>query len=136
MGFFQIAISLLAYLATFSGQLYFWRSNFFTPFHTSTQLLLFRRRYFFRTAAFSPFSKQLLFRSSYFFGNSFFFRAKFLQNSPFLRTGSSLWQLLFELAIFSEKLFKIKISKEELLFQSSYLCTASTFSEKLHFEKN
>ena len=43
---------------------------------------------------------------------------------------------IFAIAIFSEELFKIKISKKELLFQSRYFCTVSTFSEKLHFGKS
>ena len=42
---------------------------------------------------------------------------------------------IFAIAIFSEELFKIKISKKELLFQSRYFYTASTFSEKLHLGK-
>ena len=43
---------------------------------------------------------------------------------------------IFAIAIFSEELFKIKISKKELLFQSRYFYTASAFSEKLHLGKN
>ena len=35
VSFFQIAISLLAYVATFSGQLYFGRSYFFTLFQSN-----------------------------------------------------------------------------------------------------
>ena len=114
--FFFIAISLLVYVATFSGQLYFWRSNFFT---------LFQSDYFDTTVTFW---------GQLFFQNSFFFRAKILQNSHFLRIRSSLWQLLSATAIFS--LFKIKISKKELLFQSRYFCTVSTFSKKVYYGKS
>ena len=53
-----------------------------------------------------------------------------------MRIGGSLQQLLFGTAIFSEELFRIKISKKELLFQSRYFCTVSTFSEKLRFGKS
>ena len=61
---FQMAFSLLAYLATFSGQLYFLRSFFIdTSLTTLTQQLLYRSNYFFRAAAFF---KELLFRKSHF----------------------------------------------------------------------
>ena len=118
--FFQIAISFLAYVATFSGQLYFGTSYFFTLFQSNyfdttvtfsghlflpQQLLIFLF-HFFRTVTFSQ---------ELFFQNSFFFGAKILQSSHFLRIGISLWELLFGTA-FSEELFRIKISKKELLF--------------------
>ena len=101
---------------------------------------LFRSAYFVTTVTFSEqlffqsscffllFSEQSLFRSSHFFQNSFYFRA----NIHFLRIRSSLWQLLFGTAFFP--LFWIKISKKELLIQSS--CTVSTFPEKLHVGKS
>ena len=79
---------------------------------------------------FRLFSEQSLFRSSHFCQNSFYFRA----NIHFLRIRSSLWQLLFGTAFFP--LFWIKISKKELLIQSRYFCTVSTFPEKLHFGKS
>ena len=70
------------------------------------------------------------------FQNSFFFRAKLLQSSLFLRIGSYLGQLLFETAIFWWKnCLEKKISTEELLFKSRYFCTSSTFLGKLHLEK-
>ena len=70
------------------------------------------------------------------FQNSFFFRAKLLQSSLFLRIGSYLGQLLFETAIFWWKnCLEKKLSTEELLFKSRYFCTSSTFLGKLHLEK-
>ena len=69
------------------------------------QLLIFLF-HFFRTVTFSQ---------ELFFQNSFFFGGKILQSSHFLRIGISLWELLFGTA-FSEELFRIKISKKELLF--------------------
>ena len=36
----------------------------------------------------------------------------------------------------AEELLRIKIFTEELLFQSRYFSTASTFSGKLHFGKS
>ena len=53
--YFQIAISLIGCVATFSGQLYFWRSYFFTLFQSD----------YFDTAG--TFSEQLFFQSSCFF---------------------------------------------------------------------
>ena len=64
VSFFQIATSLLAYVATFSGQLYFGRSYFFT---------LFQRNYFDTTVTFL---QQLFLQNSCFlllFENSHFF---------------------------------------------------------------
>ena len=101
-------------------------SSHFFKVTTSTQQLLFWSSYFFRTAAFFSFFRAVTFSQELFFQNSFFFGEKLLQSSHFLRIGSSLWQLLFGTAIFSEELFRKKISKKELLFQSRYFCTAST----------
>ena len=111
-------------------------SSLFFRVTTSTQQLLFWGSYFFRIAAVFSFFRTVTFSQELFFQNSFFFGAKILQSSHFLRIGGSLQQLLFGTAIFSEELFRIKISKKELLFQSRYFCTASTFSEKLYFGKN
>ena len=64
VSFFQIAISFLAYVATFSGQLYFGTSYFFT---------LFQSNYFDTTVTFS---EQLFFQNSccfLLFQNSHFF---------------------------------------------------------------
>ena len=136
-----MAISLLAYVATFSGQFYF-RGRFFfkllqsNHFDTSyffkaaisSQHLIFLKSFFFRTVTSS---QQLLF-----FQNSCCFRAKLLSGNHHMRIGSSLGQLIFGTATFlAEELFRINISIEELLFRSRYFCTTSTFSEKLHFGK-
>ena len=126
VSFFQLAISLLAYLATFSGQLYFRRNYFFT---------LFQSNYFRAGAVFSFFRTVTEQSQELFFQNSFFFGAKIIQSSDFLRIASSLPQLLSGTAIFLEELFRIKISKKELPFQSRYFCTAPIFSEKPHFGK-
>ena len=130
-----MAISLPPYVATFSGQFYFWRSyfilfqsNYFdTTVTFSDQLFLQGSCFFFWGALFSEqslFSKQLFFQKSYFFG------AKLLPSSYFLRIGSSLGQLLL-----AEELFRIKISTEELPFRSRYFCTASNFIRKATFWK-
>ena len=71
--FFRMAISLLAYVATFSGQLYFRRNYFFT---------LFQSNYFDTTVIFSEqlalqrchfFSRSFLFHNSHFFAAVIFF---------------------------------------------------------------
>ena len=75
-------------------------SSHFFRVTTSTQQLLFRGSYFFRTAAVFSFFRTVTFSQELFFQNSFFFGAKILQSSHFLRIGSSLRQLLFGTAIF------------------------------------
>ena len=135
-----MAISLLVYVVTFSGQLYFWRSysSHFFRVTTSTQQLLFWSSYFFRA---SDFWRSSIFRTvtslqQLFFQNSYLLRAKLLPSNHQLRTASSLGQLIVGRATFLvEGLLRIKISTEELLFRSRYFCTTSTFSEKLHFGK-
>ena len=100
---------------------------------TSTQQLHFWSSYFFRAAAFFSFFRTVTFSYQLFFQNSFFFRATILQSSHFLRIRSPLWQLLFGTAVFS--LFRIKISKKELLFQSSYSTQYQKILEKANFSE-
>ena len=95
--FFLTAISPLACVATFSRQLYFGRSYFFTLFQSN-----YFDSYFFGTAISS---EQLLF-------------SQFSEQSLFRRS------------------FRIKISKKELILQSSYFCTVSTFLEKIDLGKS
>ena len=131
-----MTISLLPYVATFSEQCYFWRSYFFTLFQSNyfDTIVIFQGSCFFQELFFQ---NNHFFRSSYFFRNSYFFRVTLLARSHFLRIESSSGQLLFGTATFlAEKLFRIKIPTEELLFPSRYFCTASTFSEKLQFGKS
>ena len=78
VSFFQIAISPLAYVATFSGQLYFGRSYFFT---------LFQSNYFDTTVTFSEhlfLPQQLLIFLFHFFRTVTFSQELFFQNSFFL----------------------------------------------------
>ena len=134
---FQIATSLLAYVATFSGQLYFERSYFFTLFQSNyfDTTVTFSVQLFLQNSCFLYFFKTVTFSQELFFQNSFFFVVKLLQSSHFLRIGSSSRQLLFGTVIFSEELFRLKISKRELLLWSRYFCTASAFWELLYFGK-
>ena len=99
---------------------------------TVTQHLLFRSSSFFWAAVFF---EELLFQKSL-FRNGHFSRAKLLPSSHFLRMWSYFGKLLLGTATFlAKELFRIKVSTDELLFQSRYFCIASTFSEKLHFGK-
>ena len=68
VSFFQKAISPLVHVATFSGQLYFGRSYFFTLFQSNylDKSYLFRAAVSSEQLLFSPFSEQSLFRRSYF----------------------------------------------------------------------
>ena len=111
-------------------------SSHFFRVTTSTQQLLSRNSYFFRTAALgAPLPEQSLF-SQLFFQNSFFFRAKLLQSKHFLRIESYLGQLIFEIAIFfAEELLRKKRSTEELLFQSRYSAQHQRFQESYILEK-
>ena len=110
---------LFAYVTTFSGQLCFRRSYFFS---------LPQSNYFYITEE-SPL------HSSYFFQNSYCFSAKLISSSHFLRIGRSLEKFHFETATrLEEELFRIKMSTEKLLFQSRCFCK-TFFSEELNFGK-
>ena len=131
----QIAITLLACITTFSGQLYFWRGYFFT----STQQLHFPTPYFFRAAAFFSFFRTATFLQHLFFHNSFFFRTKILQSSHLLRMRSSLWQLHFWAPVspclgkkYLKKsyFFKAGTSTHYQLFQKRYILEKANVSEK------
>ena len=136
----QMAISLLANLATCPGQLYFRRSYFFTL------LWLLRHNSYSFGASIS--SEQLLFlRCSVFdrvislhqlfFQNTLFSGMKLLPSSHFVRIGSSLGQLLFGTATFLlEWLLRINISTEELLWSKQVLLHSISFFRRATFSKN
>ena len=126
VSFFQLAISLLAYVTTFSGQLYFRRNYFFTLFQSNC----------FRAGAVFSFFRTVTFSQELFFQNSFFFGAKILQSSDFLRIASSLPQLLSGTAIFLEELFRIKTSKKRATFSKQVLLHSINLFKKTHFGKN
>ena len=97
VSFFQIAISLLAYVATFSGQLYFGRGLL----HAFSEELLRHNSYFFEEAIsseqllFSLFSEQSLFCRNYFCQNSFFFRSKSSTEQAFLENRKFFTRAIF-----------------------------------------
>ena len=130
-------IFLLTYVSTFSGQLYFRKSYFFTLLHSN---------YFDTT---TTFSEQLFLQSSYYFWGAPFFKtftslqqlffqnrnllgAKLLPNSLFLRTGRSLGQFFFARATsMVAYLFRINIFTEELLIRRRDFCPASTYFRRV-----
>ena len=135
--FFQIEISPLAYVATFSGQLYFRRSyftlfqsNYFDTTVTFSGQLFLQNSFFF-----ALFYEQLLFRRSYFFRIASFLERNFYRAGFFWEFEVLYGSYFSEQLFYPEELFRIKISKEELIFQSRYFCTVSTFSEKIDFWK-
>ena len=101
-------------------------SSYFFFFRVSnwTQELLFRDSCFFRTVAFSLFSGPSLFRRSY------FFRIAFFPERKFYRAGILYGNYSSGHLFYPEKLFRIKISKKELIFHSRYFCTVSTFHKR------
>ena len=90
VSFFQIAISLLAYVATFSGQLYFGKSYFFPLFQSNCfeAAVLFWGSYFFRTAAFFSFFRTATFYISYLFRRATFLQHTFSEELLFHSFGS------------------------------------------------
>ena len=74
LGFFfffqmQMVIFLLSYLSTFSGQLYYWRSYFFTLLNYFGKTIALLEHLFIRAVAFF---KELRFRKSYFLATVIF----------------------------------------------------------------
>ena len=105
-------------------------SSHFFRVTSSPPQLHFRSSYFFRAAAFFSSFRIVTFSQQFFFQNRFFFRAKML-------LGSYSSEQLF----FPEELFRIKVSKNELLFkggtsvqyqlfQKSYILEKANFSVK------
>ena len=128
-----MAISLLAYVAIFSDSFVFGKA-------TSSQFL---RVNFFKV------SQDLLFRSSSFFRADVFFEELLFQNSHFFPGLFSPEDLLvqsetstqkpilenrkFFSAVNFQNSYPQMTATEELLFQSSFFCTTSTFSKKERF---
>ena len=91
--FFQMAISLLIYVATFSEQFRFWRNDFFT---------LFQSNYFDTTVTFS---EQLFLQSSCFFGELLFQNNHFFRSSCFFRTATFLERIFYRAGFFENRKF-------------------------------
>ena len=139
---FQITISLLAYLVTLSGELYFRKSCFFR-LHQSNyidttvtfleQLFLHSNCLFFEKLCFwkSHFLAAVIFSEYLIFRSEVSTKQLILENRKFFRT------VLFGTpTILVEELCRINISKEELLFRSGCFCAASAFSEERDFRRN
>ena len=136
-----MAIGLLAYVATFSGKPYFWEnytSSHFFRVTTSTQKLLFRSRYFFRTATFYEELSFFTTSQQSFFQNSYFFR-KLLSSSQFLRIVLQ-GRYFLEHRPFSCRhclgIFRRGPSSNQVLLHSINFFRRVTFSKKLIFWKS
>ena len=112
------------------GQLYFWKSYFFTVFESnffqsitrvtfSEQLFLQSRCLFWG----APFSKQSLF-------SSFFPPEYLLVQSETSTQETNLENRKFFSVVTFQNSYPQKTSTEELFFQSRFFCTTSTFSKK------
>ena len=91
--FFQMVISLLIYVATFSEQFRFRRNDFFT---------LFQSNYFDTTVTFS---EQLFLQSSCVFGELLFQNNHFFRSSCFFRTATFLERIFYRAGFFENRKF-------------------------------
>ena len=139
--FFQIAISPLACVATFSEQLYFGRSYFFTLFQSIyfDTTVAFSGQLFLQNSCFFPFFRTVNFSQELFFQNSFFFGANLLQSRHFLRISVKKFftEITFRNSYFIwRNCSGERYLKKQLIFQSRYFYTVLTFSEKIDFGKS
>ena len=137
-----MAISLLAYVAIFSGSFIFGKTAssqvLRVTFFKVSQELLFRSGSFFRADAFF---EELYFQCSHFFPaffpqNIYLFRAKLLTRNQILRKGNSLVQLPFRTAqLPTEGIYRrATFSKQILLHNINFskkrkILKKATFSE-------
>ena len=105
----------------FQGSFIFGRTNSSHLFRitTSTHQLFFRSVFVFQNSL----------NLAAFFQNSYFFRPNLLLSSHYLRTGSTIGQVIFGI-------FRIKKFSEGVIFQTRYIWSPSTFSEELLFGKS
>ena len=139
-----MTISLLVHVATFSGQLYFRRSYFFTLLQSSYTIvtfsqLLFRSSFFFRASAFlrSSFFRTVTSSQLLFFKNSYFFRVKLLPSSHHLRIGSSLGKSypLDGGIVLNKNICRRANFPKQVLLQSINLFRRATFWKKANFSE-
>ena len=110
----------LASVATFSGQLYFGRSYFFTLFQSiyfDTAITFLGQLFLQNSCLFFSFSEKPLFRRSYFFQNSFFLRSETSTEQPLFENKEFFYGNYFlQQPFYPEELFRTNISKKELIF--------------------
>ena len=157
-----MTISLLAYIATFSGHLYFWRNYFFTLLQSnyfdttvtffggaiSSEQLLFLRCSFFRTVTYSMLiSQQLFFQSETsteqsLFENKTFFKTLSFRDSYLFGRGIVQNKDLYRRATSSKQVLLLHTYWKKRTFQNniphylfleSYLFGATTFSKNATF---
>ena len=129
-----MVISILAYTATCSGKLYFWRNYYFTLL--LTQQLLFRISFFFRAGAIF---KGLIFQNSHFFAAVTFFRiitrVKFLLKSHFRAVAFGTATFLV-VELFKIKFYRRATFLKQVLLHSINFFRKVTFWKKLIFKKS
>ena len=125
----SMAISLLAYVAIFSGSFIFGKvtsSNFFRAnFFKVSRELVFRSSSFFRAAAFF---QEILFQNSHFF-SAYFSEQRLFQNEISTEKSYLENRKFFSVITFRNS-YPQKISTEELLFRSRFFFTALSFLKK------
>ena len=125
---FQMLISLLAYIVTFSGQLYFRRSYFLHSEH------------FLRTAASSEhncyFLEQLFLQNGYFFWAATFLEKSFLHRNYFLRIATSQATFSKQLLLHNNDFYQTAAFSANALPQKRYVIKTATFWKKLFFKKD
>ena len=136
MGFlFKCLISFFAYVAIFSGQLYFRRSYLFFRVITSTQQLLFWSSCFFRASAF--FLTSSFFQNNHFFAAAIFFRIATFSEWNFYRTATTWVQDVLYGSYFSEQLpFWRRNCLDWRYLQKSYFFEAVTSAKHQLFQKS
>ena len=154
-----MGISLLAYVATFSGQFYFRGRFFFTLLQSShfgtsyffeaaisSEHLIFLRSFFFAAVTF--FSKQLLFQGKTYFGqlpheNREFFRVVTFWNSYLFSRGIVQNKYIYRRATFSKQVLLQNISFfrkgkfwKKANFSVKQYSALATFSGELPFQSS
>ena len=129
-----MVIYLLAYIATFSGQIFSGEATLLQSNYFDTQHLLFRSSYFFRVSAFF---EELLFEKSHFFAPVLFFRIEtstgqqLLEKRKFFRAVTFRNSYLFGGRISYNN--DIGTSAQHQRFQKSYILQKNQFSRTAIF---
>ena len=145
-----MVIFLLPYLPTFSGQLYYWRSYFFTLLNYFDKTVALLEHLFIRPVAFF---KELRFRKSYFlatvifseyliFRNQTSTKQSLCENRKFFRV-VTFWNSYFFGGLIAQNkdiyrripLIEAGTSAQHQLFQKSYIFEKPTFPGELPFHK-
>ena len=143
VSFFQIVISLLAYVVIFSGQLYFGRSYFFTFFQSNyfgTTVTFWEVAISSQQLLFSPFSEQSLFSRSY-FSEQLLFRSEdsieqpLLENRRFFTAVTVRNSFFFGRTVYDRDILKRATFSKQVLLHSINLFRKAIVWKKLIFQR-